>query len=214
MVNCARTARSPAETWSAPRVEARFDDDGGLEHAIFPEGLDARRGDTRLSGLRAHLADDVLVANKTDNTLQYFADGKGEPVWSLPTGKGPHEVAVSPDRKRAVVTNYGHQQAGNSLSFYDLSKAQVTSVVDLGEHSRPHGIVWMDDGRLVVTTEGSRSLIVVDSSNGKILSAVKTDQDVSHMVAVSAATDRAFVSNIGSGSVTVIDLKEGKKNGI
>jgi YVTN family beta-propeller protein len=58
-----------------------------------------------------------------------------------------------------------------------------------------------------VTTEGSKTLLVVDIVAGKVTSAIETDQSGSHMVALAPTHDRAFVANIGSGSVSVIDLK-------
>jgi YVTN family beta-propeller protein len=44
-----------------------------------------------------------------------------------------------------------------------------------------------------------------------LLAAVPTDQSVSHMLAVTPDGNRAFIANIGSGSVTVVDLEAGKK---
>jgi len=52
---------------------------------------------------------------------------------------------------------------------------------------------------------------VVDPSNGRLLQAVETGQEISHMVAVTPDGARAFVANIGSGSVTAIDLAAGEK---
>jgi YVTN family beta-propeller protein len=93
----------------------------------------------------------------------------------------------------------------------DVPGAKIVKTIDLGEHRRPHGVAWRRDGkRALITTEGSRSLIEVDVESGRVERAIGTGQEVSHMVAVDPAERRAFVANIGSGSVSVLDLGEAR----
>ena len=154
----------------------------------------------------------LLVANKTDNTVNLVDPATGESRATLPTGHRPHEAAASPDGKIAVISNYGDRgNAGSSLTVIDLVEAKVLRTVDLGQHTRPHGLAWLPGGRVAVTTEGSAHLLVVDPYQGKVLQAVGTGQQVSHMVVATRDGKRAFVANIGSGTVTVIDLEKGAK---
>jgi len=154
----------------------------------------------------------LVVANKTDNTVDLLDLSTGQSVATLPTGYRPHEVAVSPDGTLAVVSNYGDRdQPGSSLTVIDLEQAKVVSTVDLGKHTRPHGLAWISSTQLAVTTEGSKHLLVVSPRSGRIDKEIKTGQKVSHMVAVTPDGKRAFVANIGSGSVTAIDLATGTK---
>lgn len=154
----------------------------------------------------------LLVLNKSDNTVSLIDLASKKAVATIPTGVGPHEVAVSPDGKIAVITNYGTgQQPGSTLTVIDVPAKNPLKTIDLGEYRRPHGIIWLKDSQVAVTAEGSKALLIVDVSTGKVLSAVPTDQNVSHMVVVSSKRHRAFVANIGSGSVTVIDLGGKKK---
>jgi YVTN family beta-propeller protein len=153
----------------------------------------------------------LLVVNKGENTLSVLDPASGAELARIPTGEGPHEVAVSPDGRRAVVTNYGVQgRPGHTLTVVDLSRLEATATIDLGDQRAPHGIAWLPDGRrLAVTTEGSGTLSIVDVPAGRVVSAIPTGQRVSHEVAVSPDGRRAFVANIGSGSVTVVDLVSG-----
>lgn len=154
----------------------------------------------------------LLVANKTDNTVDLIDVASGKSRATLPTGDGPHEIAVSPDGATAVVSNYGRRDApGSSLTVIDLASDRVAGTVDLGRHTRPHGLAWLDESRLAVTTEGSRHLLVVDPARAAVLAEIETAQEVSHMVAVTPDGSRAFVANIGSGTVTVIDLEAARK---
>ncbi len=154
----------------------------------------------------------LVVLNKAEASVSLLELPSGEVRSTLAVGDGPHEAATSPDGRLVVVSNYGVRGApGSSLSVLDLEARAVVRTIDLGEHTRPHGLQWMPDGRrVVVTTEGSRSIVVVDAVAGRIERAIATDQDISHMVALAAGGRRAFVANIGSGSVTVIDLEAGR----
>jgi len=154
----------------------------------------------------------LLVANKTDHTVDLVDPESGKSRATLPTGKFPHEIAVSPSGKHAAISNYGNRAAaGNSITVIDLGEQKVLRTIDLGENTRPHGMNWIEEDRLIVTTEGSKKLLIVDPGEGRILHEVGTAQEISHMVAVTPDGQRAFIGNIGSGSVTVVDLAKGKK---
>ena len=151
----------------------------------------------------------LVVLNKAEATASLIDLDSGRVVATVPTGQSPHEVSVSPDGRLALATNYGTREApGSTLTLIDVPAAKVVRTIDLKTYQRPHGVRWLDDRKALVTSEASQSLLVVDTPEGKVLSAIPTGQEVSHMVAV--ARDRAFVANIGSGTVTVIDLKAGR----
>lgn len=158
-------------------------------------------------------ADTLVVANKSEATVSLVDLESGEVKATLPTGTGPHEVAISPDGKTAVVTDYGAREPGSTLTVVDVPAAKVLRTVDLGEHRRPHGIVFLGDHRVLVTVEDNQAVIEVDVDKGEVLRAVKTGQEVSHMVAVPKAGNRAYVANIGSGTMTALDLAKGAKLG-
>lgn len=154
----------------------------------------------------------LLVLNKSDNTVSLIDLSSRQSVGTVPTGVAPHEVAVSPDGKLAVVANYGNQQQpGSTLTVIDLPGKKQLKTIDLGEYRRPHGITWLRGDEIAVTAEGNKALLLVDVRQGAVAAAIMTEQNVSHMVAIAQRSGRAFVANIGSGSVTVIDLKTRKK---
>lgn len=164
-----------------------------------------------VSGVSAADSGTLLVLNKSDNTVSLIDLATRKTLATIPTGVGPHEVAVSPNGKLAVITNYGSQTAGSTLTVVDIPGRKQLKTIDLGEYRRPHGIVWLQGNEVAVTAEGNKALLVVDVDTAKVLGAVVTNQNVSHMVVVAPKHRRAFVANIGSGSVTVIDLKEMKR---
>jgi len=163
-----------------------------------------------LAGAAAGDAATLVVANKAEATVSLVDLASGEVRATLPTGEAPHEVAVSPDGRLALVSNYGTRQApGSTLTLIDVAAAQVVRTIELGEYRRPHGVAWLPDGqRAVVTAEANRALLVIDALGGGVLFAVPTGQEVSHMVAVSPDGRRAFVTNIRSGTATAVDLEK------
>ncbi len=158
-------------------------------------------------------ADTLVVANKSEATVSLVDLESGEVKATLPTGVGPHEVAVSPAGEIAVVTDYGARQPGSTLTVVNVPRAEVLRTIDLGEHRRPHGIVFLGDDRVLVTVEDNQAVIEVDVTQGEVVRTVKTGQEVSHMVAVPSSGERAYVANIGSGTMTALDLATGKKLG-
>jgi len=154
----------------------------------------------------------LVVANKSEATVSLVDTGSGEIVATLPTGNAPHEVDVSPNGELALVGNYGTREApGSSLTLIDIEAAEVVKTIELEGYARPHGIVWTNDRRAVVTVEENRSIVEIDVERGEVVEVVETDAEISHMIAVAKKRGLAFVANIGSGSVTVIDLAVGTK---
>lgn len=160
----------------------------------------------RAPALRAQAA--LIVLSKSDARASLVDITSGKVVATLPTGDGPHEVAVSPDGFTAVVGNYGAQTPGSSLTVLDLRRRAVVRTIDLGQYRRPHGIVWLGDGRRVlVTVEQNRAVLEVDVAAGLVTRSIATDQNGTHMVALAPDGKTAYTANIGSGSVTRIDVE-------
>lgn len=163
-------------------------------------------------GMSSACAETLLVVRKSGNALDFVDPGSGLRLATVPIGHAPHEVSVAPDGRRAVVSNYGtREQPGTTLSIVDLEHPREVRRIELAPHTRPHGVAWYAPDRIAVTTEGSQHLLLVQPDTGRILQALATGQQVSHMVAMSPDGGRAHVANIGSGSVTVLDLVAGRK---
>jgi len=152
----------------------------------------------------------LVVANQEGASATIIDAATMKTLATLPVGVGPHEAAVSPDGRWAVVTNYGNKEVlGNTLSVIDLNAPTLSVVrtIDLGEYHRPNGAVFIQDGhKIVVTSETSQRLVVVDFASGKVDTALATNARGSHMVAVRRDGKRAWTANIGDGNVTEFDL--------
>lgn len=148
----------------------------------------------------------LLVGNKGEDTLSFIDLKTGRETARKKTGPNPHEIAISPDGLTAAVVNYG----SDTIDVFEIASQSKIETISLAPNKRPHGIVWLDDWRIIATTEGSDSLTIVsppvDDTLDRKISAISTGQKGSHMVAVSPDKKRAFVANMGSGTVSVLDL--------
>jgi YVTN family beta-propeller protein len=167
-------------------------------------------------------ADTVVVVCKSDFQLALVDPATEKVLVKLPTGRGPHEVALSPDGRTAYVSNFGrysvypagdtaHDKAGDTITVVDLVDRKVKTTFDLGTHTGPHGMVASHDGKILwVTSETPQSVLELDSATGKILHAWNTNQVRSHMIVVTPDEKKFYVTNTVSGSVSVIDRGTGE----
>ncbi len=163
-----------------------------------------------VSTIAPAFADTLIVGNKREHTISFIDLASGAEIRRVPTGKAPHEVAISPDGEMAVVVSYRERNyLGNSLYVYNIRTGEEVRVIDLGDYTAPHGLKWIGNSRSVaVTTEGSKHLVVADVDTGEIEAAISTGQSGSHMVVLSPDARRAYVANIQSGTFTAIKLDQ------
>lgn len=160
----------------------------------------------------AGLSGTLVVTNKGPSTATIVDVASGSTLATLPTGNGPHEIVISRDGRTAVVTDYGTGQApGSTLTVIDVAGLRVARTIPLATYTRPHGIVFLPGDSLVaVTSEATRTVVVVHVRSGEVVKAVSTDKIGSHMVGVAADGVRAWTGDIGSNTVTELDLRAGR----
>lgn len=153
----------------------------------------------------------LIVTNKAPYTATIVDVASGVTLATLPTGAGPHEVVVSGDGKTAVVTDYGTgPQPGSTLTVIDVPTRKIVRTISIAPAMRPHGIVFLPGDSLVaVTSEQLRAVVVVSLTSGEVVRLAKTDKAGSHMVGVAADGRRAWTGDIGSNTVTELDLSTG-----
>ena len=148
----------------------------------------------------------IVVVNKAESNLSLINLTDLQEVTKIETGADPHEVAVSPNGLTAVVTNYGSQQPGKSLSVISLRDKKRIKDIDLVEYYRPHGIEFINNDEVLVTSEAQKALLKVNLQTDKVTLVGKTDQTAGHMVTYSAKDNKAYVANIVSGTVSCFDV--------
>jgi YVTN family beta-propeller protein len=156
----------------------------------------------------------LLIANKGDQTLGLIdPDGIRQIATVAEGGVTGHEVAASPDGKRAFVPIYGDSGVGlpgtdgSTIAVIDLSERRVIHTIDFRHGVRPHCAVFgPKDGLLYVTSELEKSVAIIDPQTLKIVGSVPTEQAESHMLAISPDGHYGYTANVGPGTVSVLDL--------
>lgn len=155
------------------------------------------------------LSGTLIVTNKGPSTATIIDVASGQALATLPTGPQPHEVVLSRDGRIAVVTDYGGTP-GNSLTVIDVPGKRVARTIDLGQYTRPHGIVYLPGDSLVaVTSETTQNVVIVAVASGEIRKAISTRHPGSHMVAVTGDGRRAWTGDMGSHTVSELDIPSG-----
>jgi hypothetical protein len=195
------TSNTPPENQPTPQRGARGTQFDTLRRNTVIEN------DRPDPGARAGM---LVVANQQGASATIVNAATLQTIATLPVGNGPHEAAVSPDGRWAVVTIYGDRAGpGNSLAVIDLAAPTpvVSRTIDLGQYTRPHGAAFVLGGsKLAVTSEATQRLVIVDFASGRVDTALATNARGSHMVAVRRDGRRAWTANIQDGNVTEFDL--------
>lgn len=160
----------------------------------------------------------VLVANQGDRDLSIIDPAAGQQIATVPEGGVTgHEVIASLDGRTAYVPMYGNSGVGKpgtdgrNMVVIDIASRKVTGNVDFGHGVRPHcPKINPKDGLLYVTTELDQSVTIIDPKTLKIVGSVPTGQPESHMLAISSDGSRGYTSNVGPGTVSVLDLENRK----
>lgn len=160
----------------------------------------------------------LLVANQGSRDLSIIDPAAARQIAVVPEGGVTgHEVAASPDGRTAYVPIYGDSGVGNpgtdgsNMVVIDIPSRKVIGNVDFGHGVRPHFAIYdTNSGLLYVTTELDKTVSIIDPHTLKIIGAIPTSQEQSHMLALSRDGQRGYTANVGPGTVSVLDMKARK----
>ena len=162
----------------------------------------------------------LLVVNQGDASLSFVDTANNRQIATLSEGVPKmvaHEVATSPDRRFAYLPLYGDTGVGkpgtdgNVMLVIDIASHKVVQTVDFGHGVRPHCIIYEPNSKLLyVTTEMDKSVSIIDPKTLKIVGSVPTEQEQSHMLAISHDGKHGYTANVGPGTVSVLDLANRK----
>ena len=161
--------------------------------------------------LPAATTGNLLVANQWSSTGSIIELATGT-VTSFDAGTEPHDVAVSPDGRWGVLSNFGPGSAndfrGNKLIVVDIAAKKIVRTIDLGDYRGLHDVLFRPGAptHVVVTAQTSRRIVEVDIVTGKVIGAADTRGDRSHTLAITRDGRTAFTTNEGTSTVSKMDL--------
>ena len=174
-------------------------------------------------------ADKVYVANEGADTVSVLDATSFQTLASVPVGKSPHNVQVSPDGKLVWVTNNGEPgQAAEASAHKEMAKGDhgamgkpgavwaidiatnaVVAKVPVGPH--PAHVVVSPDGRFAyITNGGDDTVSVVDTSERRVVATIPVGK-FPHGLRFSPDGKQAYVANLKGGTVSVIDTASQKE---
>ncbi len=108
----------------------------------------------------------VYVTNNRSNSMTIINTANDEVLATIPVGKEPHEVAITPDGKRILVCN----AQDNTISVID-GNIQVATVAT---ERYPHGVAITPDGkRAYVVNFLADSITVIDLIKAQVLETIR-----------------------------------------
>ncbi|MEO8027442.1 MAG: YncE family protein [Bryobacteraceae bacterium] len=154
----------------------------------------------------------VVVVNSGDSTASVYhvaritnGDANLKLAKTLPTGKTPNEVCISPSGSRAYVSNRGE----SSITVLDLEKLTVASTITEPGLKNPDGCLVTSDGSsLYVTAVGADSVFQFSTADHHKVREIKVGKEPRRLV-FSPDGARLYVSNGEERFVSVIDVKSG-----
>ena len=154
----------------------------------------------------------LVVANRNGGSISFIDLTTRVEIARVPIGPIiPHEVAVSPDGRLALTSEYGPDSAhGSHIVLMDIASASILARIDLGPDSRPHTPLFLPDGRhAVATMQESDRLALVDLEARRVVRTYPTGGREGHTVRLSPDGSRAYVTSRGAqGTLSVIFLHE------
>lgn len=156
----------------------------------------------------------LIVIDKIGRHVRFYDPSTFKEISNLEVGIAPHDVAISPDHKTAYIPVYGdgvygrNPHPGYTIAIIDLASRQVAGTIDVSPYQAPHGIQIDNAGKIYVTCDLSRKLLVIDPEKRSIEAALDTE-GTGHWSAVLPDASKAYVANKNDKLyVTVIDLKK------
>lgn len=119
----------------------------------------------------------IIATVKGNVSLSAFDASTGDRLAVVPVGikdtAKPHEIAVTRDGKQAFVSLYGDKDYGpntpdNRLGVVDLENMAFLGHVDLSLYRGPHAMMTDAYGKIWVTVDHNRCVLVIDPDSWEI----------------------------------------------
>lgn len=150
----------------------------------------------------------LYIVNKLSKSITVFDLFTGSTIIEFPMDIEPHEATTLTSQDKVIVTNYGAPNViGKSISVINMKTHEIEKTIALDESLRPHGIIsFPESNKVGVVTDVGNDLLVVNVETGLVEKKIPTQQIVSHLLVLHPNRPLAYVTNINSNSVSVIDL--------
>jgi YVTN family beta-propeller protein len=152
----------------------------------------------------------LYIVNKLSRDVTVFDLFKGTEIAEIPIDVESHEAITTFDKNSLVLTNYGAIDTdGNIIKVINTETNEVEKIIDLKGNISANGIVPFPEANKVgVIDYVTNNLLVLNIKTDSIEKQIQTKQKMSHLLVLHPTKPIAYVTNMKSNSVSVIDLNE------
>lgn len=154
----------------------------------------------------------VYVANRTSGMVSVIRTSDNTVIGSVRVGTNPEQMALNSAGTKLYVTNYG----SSNVSVVNVSGQTPTLIKNIAVGANPRGIAFATvngQPRVYVTRYNSSSVAVVDANTDTQIDVKPSTPTVDSIIVganpqaivISPDGTRAYVTNFGSSSVSVIN---------
>ena len=142
------------------------------------------------------------IAGNSVSIISLGATGAATAVTTIPVGKGPEGIDLTPDGKELWAA---HSQDGG-VSIIDTASKTVTATIDI-KTGRSNRITFTRDGASALVSDiNTGEIVVIDVKSRAVTSRVKIGASPEGILMDPDGT-RAFIAVTGDNVIAVLDLK-------
>lgn len=166
----------------------------------------------RLPSYTIQTSGKLYIVNKLSRDIQVFDLHSGEEIADIPIDMQAHEIIATLDGSSLIVTDYGDQTSkGNLLKRIDTKTNKVQRTITIQGRMHANGLVAMgEEHKIGLVDYVDNNLSVLNLKTDSIEKRIPTEQKKSHLAVRHPSKAIAYVTNMQSNSVSVIDLETNK----
>jgi DNA-binding beta-propeller fold protein YncE len=160
----------------------------------------------------------VIAVDKIANKILFLAPLTYDTVLTLGGfASRVHEIAISPDRKTALVPIYGDGKHGDNpnpghlVAVFDLQARRHLGDISTAPYLAPHGLRWGPEGQLYCVCENSGVVLELDVDSWDIRNIIEVGSNKAHRMEVLPDGSKLYTENEEDACASVIDLKSRKR---
>lgn len=160
----------------------------------------------RLPSYKIRTSGKLYIVSKLSRDVQVFNLSTGKEIAEIPIDMLSYEAITTIDGNHVVITNYGSSDS-NLVKIINTKTNKIEKEINANGNLRANGIVaYPEPNKIALIDYFKNNLLVLNIKTERIEKQVPTKQKKSHLLVIHPNKPIAYVTNINSGSVSIIDL--------
>jgi YVTN family beta-propeller protein len=152
----------------------------------------------------------LYIVNKVSRDIQVFDLFIGKEIADIPIAMQSHEAITTKNDSSIVLTNYGGIDSDGSIIKHINTKTnKVDKTIQVKGNINANGIVaFPEPNKVVLIDYVSNDLVLLNIETDSIEKQIPTKQKKSHLVVLHPTRPLAYVTNMKSNSISVINFNK------